>query len=76
MTVPETHKAVYESIKKDEQIDSEYVAEKVFQDNPEAKVAFREKLKERGVSETVRVPNAPIFEKKYQKQKNQVRQRH
>ncbi|WP_082603105.1 nucleoid-associated protein [Secundilactobacillus odoratitofui] len=69
LTVPETHKAVYESIKKDEQIDSEYVAEKVFQDNPEAKVAFREKLKERGVSETVRVPNAPIFEKKYQKQK-------
>mgnify|MGYP000860858495 FL=1 len=69
LTVPQTYKAVYESIKKDESIDSDHIAETVFQDNPEAKVAFKEKLKERGVSETVRVPNAPIFEKKYQKQK-------
>lgn len=69
LTVPETHKAVYESIKQDESIDSNYVADTVFQDNPEAKVAFKEKLKERGVEETVRVPNPPIFEKKYQKQK-------
>lgn len=69
LTAPETRKAVHDSIKKDETIDSNYVAEAVFPDNPVAKAEFKATLKERGVAETVSVPNAPIFEKKYQKQK-------
>lgn len=69
LTAPETRKAVHDSIKKDETIDSNYVAEAVFPDNPVAKEEFKATLKERGVAETVPVPNAPIFEKKYQKQK-------
>ncbi len=69
LTVPQTYKAVYESIKKDESIDSDHIAETVFRIIQKLELLLRKNFKERGVSETVRVPNAPIFEKKYQKQK-------
>lgn len=61
--------AIYESIEMESKIDSDYVADKIFEDNISAKLEFQENLKEKGIEKVVTVPNSQFFEKKYRKQK-------
>ena len=68
--VMDAQKAIYKSIDEDSSINNEQLAQQVFGDNVQAKQDFMEDLDKKGVAPKIVVDaNAPVFERKYQKQK-------
>ena len=61
--------AISESLKMENTIDNDYIADKVFMDNEFAKEDFKDKLKHDGIKKVIKVPNSDVFDKKYSKQK-------
>lgn len=61
--------AISESLRMENTIDNDYIADKVFMDNEFAKEDFKDKLKHNGIKKVIKVPNSDMFDKKYGKQK-------
>lgn len=62
-------RAIHDSVEMNRTIDNDYVADAIFMDDESAKINFKDQLSNKGLEEVIKVPNAKLFEKKYNKQK-------